>query len=77
MEIVKENEIMGYSHYTKSKLIDLLIKNVLINMVLINKEKQRRIYIININESKFKIPHSFNFVFVGSVSQKYSSKSNH
>ena len=27
MEILKANEIRGYSHYTKSKLIDLLIKN--------------------------------------------------
>ena len=26
MEILKANEIRGYSHYTKSKLIDLLIK---------------------------------------------------
>ena len=30
MEILKENQIRGYSHYTKSKLIDLLIKRVLI-----------------------------------------------
>ena len=30
MEILKENEIRGYSHYTKSKLIDLLIKRGLI-----------------------------------------------
>ena len=26
MEILKENEIRGYSYYTKSKLIDFLIK---------------------------------------------------
>ena len=26
MEIIKENETRGYSHYTKSKLLDLLIK---------------------------------------------------
>ena len=26
MEILKANEIRGYSHYTKSKLIDLLVK---------------------------------------------------
>ena len=26
MEILKANEIRGYSHYTKSKLIDLLFK---------------------------------------------------
>ena len=45
MEILKENEIRGYSHYTKSKLIHLLIKKELIseNMLLINKKKQRRI----------------------------------
>ena len=30
MEILKANEIRGYSHYTKSKLIDLLIKRWLI-----------------------------------------------
>ena len=30
MEILKANEIRGYSHYTKSKLIDLLIKRGLI-----------------------------------------------
>ena len=28
MEIIKANEIRGYSHYTKSKLINLLIKMV-------------------------------------------------
>ena len=39
MEILNANEIRRYSHYTKSKLIDLLIKRGLIpeNMVLINK----------------------------------------
>ena len=26
IEILKANEIRGYSHYTKSKLIDLLVK---------------------------------------------------
>ena len=31
MEILKANEIRGYSHYTKSKLIDLLIKIGLIS----------------------------------------------
>ena len=31
MEIRKENEIRGYSHYTKSKLIYLLIKKCLIS----------------------------------------------
>ena len=30
MEILKENEKRGYSHYTKSKLIDLLFKKGLI-----------------------------------------------
>ena len=39
MEILKVNEIRGYFHYTKSKLIELLIKRGLIlkNMKLINK----------------------------------------
>ena len=30
MEILKANDIRGYSHYTKSKLIDLLVKRWLI-----------------------------------------------
>ena len=30
MEILKANEIRGYSHYIKSKLIDLLVKRGLI-----------------------------------------------
>ena len=30
MEILKVNEVRGYSHYTKAKLIDLLIKRRLI-----------------------------------------------
>ena len=30
MEILKANEIRGYSHYTKSNLIDLLVKRGLI-----------------------------------------------
>ena len=30
MEILKANEIRGYSHYMKSKLIDLLVKRGLI-----------------------------------------------
>ena len=44
-EILKDNKIKGYSHYTKSKLIDLLDKRGLIpeNMKLINEYKQRRI----------------------------------
>ena len=29
-EILKQNQIKGYSHYTKSKLIDLLLKRGLI-----------------------------------------------
>ena len=31
MEILKANEIRGYSNYTKSKLIDLLVKRELIH----------------------------------------------
>ena len=40
MELLKANEIRGYSHYIKSKLIDLLVKRGLIpvKMVLINKK---------------------------------------
>ena len=30
MEIIKENKIIGYFHYTKSKLIDLLFKRGMI-----------------------------------------------
>ena len=39
MEILKANEIIGYSHYTKSKLIDLVITRGLIpdKYMLINK----------------------------------------
>ena len=39
MEILQANEIRGYSNYTASKLIDLLIKRGLIpeNMLIINK----------------------------------------
>ena len=50
MEILKANDIRGYSLYTKSKLIDLLIKRELKseNMLIINKKKQRRILILNI-----------------------------
>ena len=42
MEILKTNEIRGYSHYTKSKLIDLLVKRELIPEIHgknINKKK--------------------------------------
>ena len=28
MDVLKDNQIRGHSHYTKSKLIDLLIKEV-------------------------------------------------
>ena len=50
MEILKSNEIRGYSHYTKSKLIDLLIKWELIPVKYgANKQKkQSRILILNI-----------------------------
>ena len=50
MKILKENEIIGYSHYTKSKLIDLLFKRGLIpEKYDTNKqEKQRKILILNI-----------------------------
>ena len=42
MEILEANEIRGYSHYTKSKLIHLFIKRRLIpeNMVIINKKSK-------------------------------------
>ena len=45
MKILKANEIRGYSHYTKSKLIDLLVKRGVIpeNMLIINKKKRERI----------------------------------
>ena len=45
IEILKDNEIRGYFHYTKSKLIDVLIEKGLIpkNMELVNTKKQRRI----------------------------------
>ena len=48
MEILKDIQIRGYSHYTTSKLIDLLIKSGLIpeKEILLNKKKQRRILII-------------------------------
>ena len=45
IQVLKEKEIRGYFHYTKSKLIDLLTTKRLIseNMVLMNKKRQRRI----------------------------------
>ena len=42
MEILKANEIRGYSHYTKSKLIDLLVKRGLIPLKH-GKNKQEKI----------------------------------
>ena len=50
MVILKENDIRGCSHYTKSKLMDLLFKRGLIpEKYGTNKEeKQRRILILNI-----------------------------
>ena len=41
MEVLNAHEIRGYSHYTKSKLIDLLVKRGLIpeKHVKINKNK--------------------------------------
>ena len=52
MEILKANEIRGYSHYSKSKLIDLLIKRGLIPVKYgtskEEKQKQRRILILSI-----------------------------
>ena len=50
MEILNANEIRGYSHYTKSKLIDLLFKRGLIpeKYATNKREKQRRILILNI-----------------------------
>ena len=43
-KILKENHIRGYSHYTNSKLIDMLVKRELIseNMILINKSKKKK-----------------------------------
>ena len=39
MEILKANEIRGYSNYTKSKLIDLLIKRRLIPKIYYTNKK--------------------------------------
>ena len=43
MEILKANERRGYFHYTKSKLIDLLVKRGFIpeNMAKINKKNDK------------------------------------
>ena len=50
MEILKANEIRGYSHYTKSKLIDLIFKRGLIpEKSDTNKQvKKGKILILNI-----------------------------
>ena len=43
LEILKANEIRGYSHYTKSKLIDLLIKKVwYLKICTIKQEKLKK-----------------------------------
>ena len=39
MEILKANEIRGYSHHTKSKLIDLLINRGLIPVKYVNNKQ--------------------------------------
>ena len=41
MEILKANDIRGYSHYTKSKLIDLLIKRGLISEKYVNNKQEK------------------------------------
>ena len=41
MEILKANEIRGYSHYTKQKLIDLLIKRELIPEKYAKNEQEK------------------------------------
>ena len=45
MEILKDNQVRGYSYYTKSKLTDLLIKRGVISEQYgtNNKKKERRI----------------------------------
>ena len=51
MQFLKANEIRCYPHYTKSKLIDWLVKRGLTpekNRIKINKKKLRRILILNI-----------------------------
>ena len=56
MEILKENEIRRYSHYTKSKLIDLLIKKGLIsNKYGTNKREKAKKDI----DSVFEIHHKW------------------
>ena len=42
MEILKANDIRGYSHYTKSKLIGVLIKRVLNQPEKYAKNKQEK-----------------------------------
>ena len=45
MEILKANKIRGYSHYTKTNLVDLLGERGLMpeNLILVSKKNQRRI----------------------------------
>ena len=43
MEILKANDIRGYSHYTKSKLIDLLVKRGLIPKKHSNNKQEKMI----------------------------------
>ena len=45
MEILKANEIRGYSHFIKSKLIDLLIKRRLIPEKYDTNNKQVKVFI--------------------------------
>ena len=39
MKILKANELRGYSHYTKTKLIDILIKRGLISQKYANNKQ--------------------------------------
>ena len=41
MKILKANEIRGYSHYTKSKLIDLLIKRGLMPVTYVTNKQEK------------------------------------
>ena len=55
-EILKENQIKGYSHYTKSKLIDLLLKKGLIPE---KYETNKQV------KAKKDIDHKYNFLREG------------
>ena len=50
LEVLNANDIRRFSHYIKSKLVDLILKKGWIceNGVLLNKKKRKRIYIPNI-----------------------------